>query len=83
MHQAEDKNIEQENMVEEQSLNYGFVSKSEEEKLKEDIFRSDIEKLQLFTRMLRRNAFLIKQLSPTLNNIWMFWMKSLYASGVC
>jgi hypothetical protein len=39
---------------------YGFVSKSEEEKLLEDIYRPDIEKLQLFTRMLRRNATLKK-----------------------
>ena len=47
-------------MVEENSPTYGFVAKSEEEKLKEDIFRSDIEKLQLFTLMLRRNASLKK-----------------------
>jgi hypothetical protein len=48
------------NTVEEKSQRYGFVSKSEEEKLKEDIFRPDIEKLQLFTRMLRRNNSLNK-----------------------
>jgi hypothetical protein len=46
--------------VEEQQPVYGFTSKSEEEKLIEDIFRPDIEKLQLFTRMLRRNALLNK-----------------------
>ena len=46
------------NIVSEKTAEYGFVSKSEDEKLKEDIFRSDIEKLQLFTRMLRRNATL-------------------------
>lgn len=39
---------------------YGFVSKSEEEKLLEDIYRPDMEKLQLFTRMLRRNTMLKK-----------------------
>lgn len=48
------------NKLEEPSAVYGFVSKSEDEKLREDIFRSDIEKLQLFTRMLRRNASLKK-----------------------
>ena len=46
--------------VEEQPSGYGFVHKSEDEKLKEDVFRPDIEKLQLFTRMLRRNASLNK-----------------------
>jgi hypothetical protein len=53
-------NIEPINILEEPSPQYGFVSKSEEEKLREDIFRPDIEKLQLFTRMLRRNATLDK-----------------------
>ncbi len=48
------------NTVEEKSQRYGFVSMSEEEKLKEDIFRPDIEKLQLFTSMLRRNISLKK-----------------------
>ena len=60
MQQTKNKNIEQGNSVEKAALTYGFISKSEEEKLKEDKFRSDIEKLQLFTRMLRRNAFLNK-----------------------
>lgn len=54
------KHIAPVSMVEEQPVKYGFVSKSEDEKLKEDVFRSDIEKLQLFTRMLRRNASLKK-----------------------
>ncbi len=36
----------------------GFVHKSEDEKLKENIFRSPIEKLQLFTRMLKRESLL-------------------------
>lgn len=55
-----DKHIEPVNTVNEESPEYGFVSISEEEKLKQDIFRPDIEKLQLFTRMLRRNATLNK-----------------------
>lgn len=53
-------NIEPINVVEELTPQYGFVFKSDEEKLREDIFRPDIEKLQLFTRMLRRNATLNK-----------------------
>ncbi|MES2004599.1 MAG: hypothetical protein V4450_08760 [Bacteroidota bacterium] len=53
-------NTSEPSIVQEQTALYGFVSKSEEEKLKEDIFRPDIEKLQLFTRMLRRNATLAK-----------------------
>ena len=60
MQQITDKNIQQGNRVEEPAIAYWFISKSEEEKLKEDIFRSDIEKLQLFTRMLRRNTLLNK-----------------------
>jgi len=31
---------------------------SDEERLRTDIYRPDIEKLQLFTKMLRRNALL-------------------------
>ena len=34
----------------------GFVTISEEERLLEDYKRSGLEKLQLFTKMLRRNA---------------------------
>jgi len=60
MQNEKNKNIEPLNMVEEHSPKYGFVSKSEEEKLKEDIFRPDIEKLHLFTTMLRRDASLQK-----------------------
>ena len=52
------KDINPQNLVEEQQAEYGFTFKSEEERLKEDIFRPDMEKLQLFTRMLRRNALL-------------------------
>jgi hypothetical protein len=33
---------------------------SESERLKRDIYRPDIEKLQLFTKMLRTNALLKK-----------------------
>ena len=55
-----DNHIEPVNTVQEELPGYGFVSISEEEKLKQDIFRPDIEKLQLFTRMLRRNASLNK-----------------------
>ncbi len=38
----------------------GFVHLSEDEKLLQDVLRSDFEKLQLFTKMLRRNATLDK-----------------------
>jgi hypothetical protein len=38
----------------------GFVHKSEDEKLMKDVLRTDIEKLHLFTKMLRRNATLNK-----------------------
>ena len=58
--QNEDKHIEPVSSVQEQPAGYGFIAISEEEKLKQDIFRPDIEKLQLFTRMLRRNASLDK-----------------------
>lgn len=33
---------------------------AERERLKRDIYRSDLEKLQLFTQMLRRNALFKK-----------------------
>ena len=45
---------------EDQSAYVGFVYKSEDDKLKEDIMRSPIEKLQLFTKMLRREALFKK-----------------------
>ena len=45
-------------LPEEGQNQYGFFSKSEIESLREDIFRPDFEKLQLFTSMLRRNATL-------------------------
>ena len=52
------KNIEKPLAVKEPSTNYGLRHLSEEEKLKIDIYRSDAEKLQLFTKMLRRNKLL-------------------------
>lgn len=36
----------------------GFVFESEDERLAKDVRRTDIEKLQLFTKMIRRNAML-------------------------
>lgn len=33
-----------------------LVPKTEEERLREDIYRSDLEKFLLFSRMLKRNA---------------------------
>jgi len=39
---------------------YGFVHRSDIDKLKEDIYRSDKEKLLLFVKMLRRNDLLNK-----------------------
>lgn len=60
MQKEKNTHIDPVNKVEEQIQEYGFVFKSEEEKLKEDIFRPDIEKLHLFTSMLRRNASLKK-----------------------
>ncbi|MDH7462035.1 hypothetical protein QEG73_12130 [Chitinophagaceae bacterium 26-R-25] len=32
-----------------------LIPKTDEERLREDIYRSDMEKFRLFTRMLRRN----------------------------
>ena len=46
------------NQVKEKAPVFGFVHHTEEEKLLEDILRPDIEKLQLFTKMLHRNAVL-------------------------
>jgi hypothetical protein len=54
----ENKSIE--NILYEQSPVYGFVHKSEMEKLKENVFRSDNEELMPFTRMIRRNAMFKK-----------------------
>ena len=49
-----DLKINDNNKVEDKSAFYGFVFRSPEDKLLEDINRSGLEKLQLFTRMLRR-----------------------------
>lgn len=46
------------NVVKESQPIYGFVTKSPEEKILDLINRSDMEKLQAFTRMLKRNATL-------------------------
>ena len=37
-----------------------FVDDAEKERIKRDIYRPDIEKLRLFTRMLRQNALFKK-----------------------
>ncbi|MEP6682550.1 MAG: hypothetical protein ABJA35_04785 [Parafilimonas sp.] len=36
----------------------GFIDKSENDKLRENMFRSPLEKLHLFTQMLRRESVL-------------------------
>jgi hypothetical protein len=36
----------------------GFINISEDEKLRENVFRPYIEKLHLFTRMIQREIFL-------------------------
>lgn len=54
------KHIIPEQPAEKPAPRYGFVTISEDEKLRDDIYRSDMEKLQLFTKMLRRNALLNK-----------------------
>jgi len=53
---------ENKNRVEEPSQEplYGFVHISEEEKLLREMRKTPMEKLQSFTRMLRRNATLKK-----------------------
>jgi hypothetical protein len=50
--------VQGEGSVQEPQPVYGFVTKSPEEKLADLVFRPDIEKLQAFTKMLRRNATL-------------------------
>jgi hypothetical protein len=42
------------------SITNDWVLLTETERLKRDIYRSDMEKLQLFTRMLRTNQLLKK-----------------------
>jgi len=48
------------NILHEDAPSYGFAHKTEIEKLKEDIYRSDKEKLQLFIKMIRRSSMLKK-----------------------
>jgi len=45
-----------------------LVRLTEIERLKRDIYRADMEKLQLFTQMLRRNALLKKAVIRHNNN---------------
>lgn len=53
------KNIDEAiNQMAEPKAVYGFQTISEDDKLKLDMQRSDTEKFQLFTKMLRRNATL-------------------------
>jgi hypothetical protein len=51
----EDKNI-----IHEPDATYQTLKDAEEKRLREDVFRSDIEKFRLFTQMLRTNAILKK-----------------------
>jgi len=39
-------------------VSVNFITLTEQERLKRDIFRPDMEKLQLFTQMLRTNKLL-------------------------
>lgn len=64
-----EKNVE--NILNESQAAYtGFVHKSEDEKLREDIFRSPVEKLHLFTAVLRREAVLKTQRSLSHNFLY-------------
>jgi hypothetical protein len=52
----QDQNLQNPNVLNEDLQNqYGFKHLSEDDKLLLDAKRSGIEKLQLFTRMLKRN----------------------------
>ncbi len=48
------------NIFREGPPHYGFVQQSENEKLMQNVFMPDREKLHLFVKMLRRNAILKK-----------------------
>lgn len=50
---------ENKNILKEPGESY-LTNSSEAERLKNDVFRSDMEKLQLFTKMLRTNILLKK-----------------------
>lgn len=54
------KNNRSVSAVSENTHAYGFVHKSETEKLRENIFRSDKEKFHLFVRTLKRSMMLKK-----------------------
>jgi hypothetical protein len=58
MMQEPQPDYEKAEMVEPDTSYRGFVHMSEDEKLLANINRPDIEKLQLFTKMLRRNKTL-------------------------
>jgi hypothetical protein len=60
MDETQNNNKPSENILNEGSPRYGFVHRSEMEKSRENVFRSDKEKLMLFTRMIRRNAMFKK-----------------------
>ncbi|RZK86550.1 MAG: hypothetical protein EOO98_15525 [Pedobacter sp.] len=50
---------ETENILKEPAVAY-LTELSEEERLKRDVYRSDMDKLKLFTQMLRNNKILKK-----------------------
>jgi len=58
--EEKDTNKTSQNILNEDAPAYGFAHKSEDEKLRENIYRSDKEKLLVFTKMLRLNAMLKK-----------------------
>jgi hypothetical protein len=54
-----ESSFENTNLVQEPAQQYiGFIDKSENDKLRENMFRSPLEKLHLFTQMLRRESVL-------------------------
>lgn len=55
-----DTNKPSPNILNEDAQVYGFVHKSEMDKLREDVFRSDKEKFLAFTKMLKLSAMLKK-----------------------
>jgi hypothetical protein len=58
------ENVKAENFkVNEDKTPYGFFYKSPHDKLLEDVNRSGLEKLQLFTQMLRRGKMLDKAIA--------------------
>lgn len=54
-----ESSFESTNLVQGPAKQYiGFIDKSENDKLRENMFRSPLEKLHLFTQMLRRESVL-------------------------